>query len=142
MARKKVFSKILVVTFCLSLFLTTTVAFAATVLLSYNGTGIRDMDSAQTFELSSQTKITLKHNTTGVTYNVTQPNSKAVLTVNLMRKGFLFWGNTGDSITTTGIQSKTVTWTKSEGKYKLHFTTKALSETWWPGVNVNGTITK
>ena len=59
MARKKVFSKILVVTFCLSLFLTTTVAFAATVLLSYNGTGIRDMDSAQTFELSSQTKITL-----------------------------------------------------------------------------------
>lgn len=142
MARKKTFAKILIITFCISLILTTTVAFAATVLLSYNGTGIRSMDSAQTFELSSQTTIKLNHHTTGVTYNGTQPDNKAVLTVNLMRKGTIFWSNTGDSITTTGIQNKSATWTKSSGKYKLHFSTQALSETWWPGVNVNGTITK
>lgn len=142
MARKKSLSKVIVVVFCLSIFLSTSVAFAATTLLSYSGTGIRDKSSAQTFELTKSTKIKLTHNTTGVTYNGTQPNSKAILTVDLMRKGTIFYSRTGDSITTTGIQSKTATWRKSSGKYKLHFTTKTWTETWWPGVNVNGKITK
>lgn len=142
MTSKNYLFKLIVSAFCFAMIFSTSIAFAATTLLSYSATGVRDMHSANSFTLSSQTKVTLKHNTTGVTYNGTQPNSKAVLTVNLMRKGTVLYAKTGGSFTTTGIKSKTVSWKKSAGTYRLQFTTTALSETWWPGVDINGKVTK
>lgn len=139
---KRNFFSILTFIVCLMVFFSTTFAFAATNLMTYNGRGIRDKDSVETFVLSQSTTITLEHSTTGVTDNGTQPNEKCQLLVSLMKKGTFSYAETGDEIRTTGIESKSATWTKAKGTYKLHFATKMLTETWWPGANIEGRIYK
>lgn len=140
---KKNFFRICTLTLCFAIFFCTSVAFAAsTTLMSYNGIGIRDKDSVEKFTLGKSTTIHLEHETTAVEYNGPNEDSACELKVSLMKKNTLSYTETGDEIKTTGIQSKTATWTKAAGTYRLHFATKMKTETWWPGATINGRIYK
>ncbi len=140
---KKTNFRISAIVLCITVIFSTSVVFASTTtLMSYSGRGIRDKDSVETFSLSKNTTIHLEHKTTGVQYNGAQPDSKCSLQIALLKKGTFSYAATGDEVYMTGLGAKNTAWTKSSGTYRLHFATKALSETWWPGADIEGRIYK
>ena len=139
--RKKM--SIMLITCCIMLASSTAVAFAASNLMTYNGTGIRQKASVHSFTLSKSTTFTVKHNTTGVTYIGTNSPSQYTLYIHLQKKNGLQYTNTGDSFSLKGIGSKNKTWTKAAGTYRLYFQSPYPGEGQvWAGFNINGKVVK
>lgn len=128
--------------------LSTVSAFAATTLMTYNGTEIRNKDSVNTFSLSGTTTITLNHKTTAWTGKGDLSNNECKITINLLKKGTIGYSDTGDSVTYVGVNSssyKTKSWTKASGTYRLHFktgVTREMGSYYYPGADINGNIKK
>ena len=112
----------------------------STLLMSYDGTGIRSKDSVQNFQLTSSTNITLKHKTTAVSDIGIMDPKKCELIISLLKKGTLFYSATGNTLTVYGVSQSSVTWIKGSGKYKLHFETMRLVPDMWPSGNIFGTV--
>lgn len=131
--------------FCVFVIMSTVTAFAATTtLLTYEGTGIRDKNTISQAKLSKKTTITVKHTTSDVVNIGKLDPNKYSLKVTLLKKGSISWNDTGDSFYVQGKTTKTVSWTKSAGTYKLNFYSKkpTSSGAVWPAFDISGKITK
>ena len=125
--------------FCVLLLCTMVTYAASTTLMTYNGTGIRDKNSVKTFTLSSTTTITVQHTTTGFEKNL--PVTKYV-EISLLRKGPFMYNKTGDSFCVYGVDSRSKSWTKDSGTYRLNFRTYGSYQGEWAGANIRGSVTK
>lgn len=141
MRKKNLLTKIVVTSFCAVLISSTTILAASSTLLSYNGEGIRSRPSVSSFNLSTNTTITLNHNQKLLPQYQHYSNS-AKMTVSLQKKGGLVYNNTGDTLVGYGDFSSRKTMTKSSGTYRLYFEANEISSTLWPAFDINGTITK
>lgn len=136
-------TEIILITCCIMLLISTLTAHAATNLMEYNGTGIRQKSSVNSFTLNKKTTFTVKHNTTGVTYIGKNSPSKYTLNIYLQKKSGLQYSNTGDSFSLKGVGSKNKKWTKNKGTYRLYFQSPYPGEgKIWAGFNINGKIVK
>lgn len=134
--------RIIISMFLVIVMLSTTTVFAATTLLSYDGTGIRGKDSVHSFELSKKSTITVKHTTTDIGSIGGKSPSNYSIVVSLLKKNNLFYNSTGDDFTVKGIKSKNATWTKSAGTYKLHFQAKKTTDGLSPAFDIKGKVVK
>lgn len=141
MKRKKIL-RVSIISLCLIMLLTT-LAFGATTLMSYNGTGIRDKESAQTFNLSKKSSVTVNHASTAVGVDGFKGTIK--LTVYLQKKnsnGNFVNTSHNFSLTGSGKKEKKVTWSLEKGTYRLYFkSTKDMPSNVWPQFDVKGTVT-
>lgn len=134
--------KIIISMFLVIVMLSTTTVFAATTLLSYDGSGIRSKDSVNSFSLSKKTTITVKHTTTDIKSIGSKSPSNYSIIVSLKKKNNLFYTLTGDDFTVKGITSKNTTWTKSAGTYKLYFHGKKTTDGLSPAFDIKGKVVK
>lgn len=86
-------NSVLLIVCCMILIAGTVSAYAATSLMTYNGSGIRQKVSVNSFTLSKSTIVTVKHSTTGVTYIGTNSPSNYTLKIYLQKKNGLKYSN-------------------------------------------------
>lgn len=136
-------SGVLLLTCCIILLVSTAFAYAATNLMTYNGTGIRQKSSVNSFTLSKSTAFTVKHSTTGVKYIGNNSPSNYKLIIYLQKKNGLQYSNTGDSFSLKGTGNKSKSWTKGKGTYRLYFQSPYPGEgKVWAGFDINGKVVK
>ncbi|HHW94751.1 MAG TPA: hypothetical protein GX736_02335 [Mogibacterium sp.] len=140
---KKNRTKITLFLCCIFISINTIFAYAVTTIMTYNGEGIRQKPSVNSFSLSKTTSITVKHNTTAVRYIGTTSPDNYKLIIYLQRKNGLSYSYTGDSFSLKGIGSKSKTWNKGSGRYRLFFQSPYPGEGQiWAGFDINGKVTK
>lgn len=122
---------------CFLMICTTMTAFAATTLLTYNGTGIGGKFSVNSFNISSNSNITINHNTTA--WSGVGPASTLTLTIRIYQKNSLgLYSSTKDYFTCTGVGSNKATFNINSGTYKLYFSSNMSAA----AADINGTVVK
>lgn len=116
--------------------------FAATTLMTYNGTGIRDKASISSFKLSKKTTVAVNH-TTSKWSGSSEINSSKWLNVAVQKKGAISYSTVGSTdYYSTG--SWTTKYTLDSGTYRLYFTShtsQAVDDNYY-SANIDGSVTK
>lgn len=122
---------------CALMICTTVTAFAAATILKYDGTGIGGKFSVNSFTLSSNSNVTVNHNTTK--WSGVGPQATPTLTIRLYQKNSLgLYTSTKDYLTCTGVGSNQATFNINSGTYKLYFSSNMSSA----AADINGNVVK
>lgn len=133
---KKLLNKF-IITFCAIMTFSSVTAFAATTILTYDGTGIGGKISVNSFTLSSTTTVTINHTTSA--WTGVSSGSTPTLKIQVRKKNLAgLYTNTGNEFQKTGTGSTSKSYSLGSDNYKLYFytshsTTKA---------NINVYVTK
>lgn len=123
--------------FCIIMIFSSITAFAATTLLSYNGTGIGGKYSVNSFSLSDTTSITINHNTSAWTN--CSPSASPTLNIQVRKKNIVgLYAETGNEFSKTGTGSTSMSYSLNSGTYKLYFYTNHATAK----ADIDGSVTK
>lgn len=112
------------------------VGAASNTLMKYSGENICDKESNSTFTLSKNTNIKISHQNVSWYKLKGRTTSDLYVRVDVQKKGFIFFSNSGNSFKKYSVGKTTKTFTEEKGTYRLYFTTNMFS------ANIKGTVTR
>nr|WP_296075530.1 hypothetical protein [uncultured Ruminococcus sp.] len=112
---------VIVVVLCVLMCMPICVYAASSQLMTYKGIGISNKSSVNSFNIKNEKKVKINHKTTSW-YRVDGINtSNLFMEITVLKKGYLFYSDTGKKFKVYSTNKKTKTYTLEKGTYKLHF---------------------